>query len=441
LQTSAAGATINRNSAPFYLSSPGILSTISLPNRIEVRTVTGDTLHGVKVVELATMVAGPYCGKLLADLGADVIKVEPTEGDPSRHVGPFPTTGPHPERSAMFLYLNTSKRGITLDPEAPEAPDVLKRLITWADVLIDGYPLEKIADLNLAEDTIRQLNPALIYATITPYGRTGPRKDVTGDELTLIHAGGLGNLLPTRSVDVDRAPVKMGGNAVGYHGGITAALAITGALIGKKLHGNGRSIDISLQDVILAMVRNGLAGYRYQDTTWSRVPDRPPAMGRMPTSDGYIVAGTPEDHHFRSFRKLMGNPEWLAGKKWESLAYRSHHLMEVTDKIDEWTMKQKKDELHHRGAKMGIAMGPLNSAEDLMKDGQYTARNYFVEVEHPVTGKQRYSGWPYKMSETPPHVSRPAPLLGEHNEEIYTGVLEYSDEEYNHFRQTGIVPS
>ena len=293
--------------------------------------MTGDTLSGVKVVELATMVAGPYCGKLLADLGADIIKVEPPEGDPSRHAGPFPTNGPHPERSAMFLYLNTSKRGITLDFEAPGAPDVLKRLIVWADVLIDSYPLEKTANLNLTGNMLHQLNPSLVYTTITPYGRSGPRKDVKGDELTLIHAGGLGNLLPTRSVDVDRAPIKMGGNAVGYHGGITAALAIIGALIGKKLHGDGRTIDVSLQEVILAMVRNGLAGYRYQDTTWSRVPDRPPAMGRMPTSDGYIVAGTPEDHHFRSFRTLMGNPEWLAGKKWESLAYRSHHLMEAYD--------------------------------------------------------------------------------------------------------------
>jgi len=406
---------------------------------IEVKTVAGDTLTGVKVVELAAMVAGPYCGKLLADLGADVIKVEPPNGDPSRQSGPFPTGGPHPERSAMFLYLNTSKRGMTLDPEAPGAPDVLKRLIVWADVLIDSYPLEKTANPGLTEDTIRQLNPALIYTAISPYGRTGPRTDVKGDELTLIHAGGLGNLLPTRSVDVDRAPVKMGGYAVGYHGGITAALATIGALIGQKKNGCGRFIDISLQETILAMVRNGLAGQRYQDTTWSRVPDRPPAMGRMPTSDGYIVAGTPEDHHFRSFRKLLGNPEWLAGKKWESLAYRSHHLMEVTDKFDEWTMKQKKDELHHRGAKMGIAMGPLNSAEDLMKDEQYAARNYFAEVEHSEAGKQRYSGWPYKMSVTPPHVSRPAPLLGEHNEEIYTGVLRYSSEEYNHFQQTGAM--
>jgi len=162
-------------------------------------------------------------------------------------------------------------------------------------------------------------------------------------------------------------------------------------------------------------------------------------MGRMKTRDGYIVAGTPEDHHFRAFRELMGNPEWLAGKQWESLAYRAHHLMEVTDKIDEWVLQQSKDELHHRGAKMGIAMGPLNSAEDLMKDEQYTAREYFVEVEHPEAGRHRYAGWPYRMTATSPCVQRPAPLLGEHNAEIYGSLLEYSPEEYELLQRAGAV--
>ncbi len=401
--------------------------------------MSGGALTGVRVVELATMVAGPYCGKLLADLGADVIKVEPPEGDPSRECGPFPTSGPHPEHSAMFLYLNTSKRGITLNPDVVEGLEALKRLVKWADILIDSFPPERLEGFDLDREALTRLNPALICTSITPYGRTGPRAGVKGDELTLIHAGGLGNLLPTRSVDVDRAPGKRGGYAVGYHGGSTAALATMAALLSQRKTGRGRIIDISLQEVILAMVRTGLAGNRYQDSTWSRVPDRPPAMGRMKTRDGYIVAGTPEDHHFRAFRELMGNPEWLAGKQWDSLAYRAHHMMEVTDKIDEWMLQQSKDEIHHRGARMGIAMGPLNSAEDLIKDEQYAAREYFVEVEHPRNGKHRYAGWPYRMTATSPRVQRPAPLLGEHNGEIYGSLLEYSSEEYELLRRAGAV--
>ena len=401
--------------------------------------MAGDVLAGVRVVELGTMVAGPYCGKLLADLGADVIKVESPEGDPSRQCGPFPAGGAHPERSALFLYLNTSKRGMTLDPDVPAGLEALKRLVKWADLLIDSLPAERLHSLGLTAAALTQLSPALIYTSITPYGRSGPRKGTKGDELTLVHAGGLGNLLPTRAEDVDRAPVKMAGYSVGYHGGITAALASMAAVIAQRKTGLGRLIDISLQEAILAVVRCQASGTRYQDTTWGRVPDRPPAMGRMKTRDGYIVVGTPENHHFRSFRELMGNPKWLAGKQWESLAYRSHHLMEVTDKIDEWVLGQSKDDLHHRGARMGIAMGPLNSAEDVMKDEQYAARGYFVEVEHPEAGTHRYAGWPYRMTTTSPRVRRPAPLLGEHNREVLCNDLGYSADEYERLRRAGAV--
>ena len=401
--------------------------------------MTEGALSGIKVVELATMVSGPYCGKLLADMGADVIKVEPSEGDPSRQCGPFPKSGPHPERSALFLYNNTSKRGVTLNLDRPEGLDMFKRLLIWSDVLIDNHPSQHLESPGLSWEAMHQLNPALVYTSITPYGRTGPRADVKGDELTLIHAAGLGNLLPTRSVDISRAPVKMGGYAVGYHGGITAALATMAALLGRMKTGRGQVIDISLQEVILTLVRVNVASNRYHDTSWHRVPDRPPAMGRMQTSDGYIVVGAIEDHHFRALMELMGNPEWGAGEEWDSMAYRSHHLMEIAPMMDEWMLQQRKDEVHHKGARKGIAMGPLNSAKDLVANEQYAARGYFVEVEHPEAGKHRYAGWPYQMSATPPRVGRPAPLLGEQNQEVYCDDLGYSLEEFERLQRLGAV--
>ena len=401
--------------------------------------MTEGALSGIKVVELATMVSGPYCGKLLADMGANVIKVEPPGGDPSRQCGPFPKSGPHPERSALFLYNNTSKRGVTLNLDRPEGLDMFKRLLSWSDVLIDNHPSQRLESLGLSWEAMCQLNPALIYTSITPYGRTGPRADVKGDELTIIHAGGLGNLLPTRSVDVTRAPVKMGGYAVGYHGGVTAALATMAALLGRIKTGRGQVIDISLQEVILALVRVNVASNRYHGTSWHRVPDRPPAMGRMQTSDGYIVVGAIEDHHFRALIELMGNPEWGAGEEWDSMAYRSHHLMEVAPMMEEWMLQQRKDEVHHKGARKGIAMGPLNSAKEVIANEQYAARGYFVEVEHPEAGKHRYAGWPYQMSATPPRVGRPAPLLGEQNQEVYCDDLGYSLEEFERLQRLGAI--
>jgi crotonobetainyl-CoA:carnitine CoA-transferase CaiB-like acyl-CoA transferase len=396
-------------------------------------------LAGIRVLELATMVAGPYCGKLLADLGADVVKVEPPDGDPARRRGPFPESGPHPERSALFLYNNTSKRGITLDLDVAECFGPLERLIKWADLLIDGPPFSRLERLGLTREAMSRLNSSLVYTSIAPYGRAGPRADVKGDELTLTHAGGLGNLLPTRSVDVDRAPVKMGGHAVGYQGGLAAALASMAAVLGRRRAGHGRAIDISLQEVILALVRPNVSGSRYHGTTWSRVPDRPPAMGRMQTKDGYIVVGTPEDHHFRAFREVMGDPEWIAGSEWETLAYRTHHLMEVAPQLDEWMLRQSKHDIHHRAAGKGIAVGPINSAPEVLNDEQLAARRYFAEVDHPEVGEFRYAGWPYRMSATPPRVSRPAPLLGQHNREIYCTTLGYSAEELDQLRRVGAV--
>jgi len=396
-------------------------------------------LSGIKVIELATMVSGPYCGKLLADMGADVIKVEPPEGEPSRQYGPFPKSGPHLERSALFLYNNTSKRGITLNLNQPEGLDAFKRLLQWADVLIDNHHPQYLESLGLSWEVIHELNPALVYTSITPYGRTGPRANVKGDELTLIHAGGLGNLLPTRSVDISRAPVKMGGYAVGYHGGLTAAVATLAAVLGRMNTRRGQVVDISLQEAVLALVRANVAGTRYHGTTWSRVPDRPPALGRMKTSDGYIIVGIIEDHHFVAFRELMGNPEWAAGDEWESMAYRAHHFMDVAPLLDEWMLHQQKDDIHHKGAQKGIALGPINSAKEVMDSQQYAVRDYFVEVEHPEAGKHRYAGWPYQMSATPPRVGRPAPLLGEHNQEVYCTDLGYSSEELERLRRAGAV--
>jgi CoA:oxalate CoA-transferase len=284
-----------------------------------------------------------------------------------------------------------------------------------------------------------QLNPMLVYTSITPYGRSGPRAGDKGDELTIIHAGGLGNLLPTRSVDANRAPIKMGGYPVGYHAGLTAAVATMAALLGRAKTGQGRIIDISLQEVILTLVRVNIASARYEGTTWNRVPDRPPAMGRMKTSDGYIVVGAIEDHHFKAFVELMGNPEWASAKEWGSMAYRRHHLMEIAPKMEEWMLTQLKDDVHHQGASQGIPMGPINTAKDIMTSGQYVARDYFVPVDHREAGSYRYAGWPYQMSATPPRIQRPAPRLSEHNQEIYRVELGYSAEDLKQLQHVGAI--
>jgi crotonobetainyl-CoA:carnitine CoA-transferase CaiB-like acyl-CoA transferase len=385
--------------------------------------MSASALDGVRVVEFGEMIAGPYCGKMLGDLGADVIKVETPEGDPARGYGPFPNDEQHAELSALFLYVNTSKRGATLDLTSAADVEKLRKLIQWADVFIDSHAPSVLIECGLDWESIQALNPSLIYTSITPYGRTGPRAGAPGDELTLVHAAGLGNLLPTRSSDSNRAPVKPGGNMMGYHGGLAGALATSAALLAREKSGKGTIIDISLQEVIVAMCAPQIAGPRYHGSTWSRIPDRPPAMGRVQTSDGYVILNALDDHHFASLRELMGNPEWCADDAWNSLAYRTNNLMNIAPQIDAWTLKQTKDDLHHKAAERRIPIGPMYTAEEVMNYPQYAARNYFVEVDHPEAGKYRYAGWPYKLPASPPQVQRPAPRLGEHNDEILKGPL------------------
>jgi crotonobetainyl-CoA:carnitine CoA-transferase CaiB-like acyl-CoA transferase len=397
---------------------------------------------GVKIVEYATMVSGPYCGKLFADMGADVIKVEdPPDGDPARQRGPFPSDQPHPERSGLFLYLNTSKRDVTLDLDRPAGCEAFGRLLGWADVLIDNHSPDRLDALGLGRDELHHHNPGLIYASITPYGRTGPRSQQKGGELTSFHAGGLGNLLPTRSEDASRPPIKAGGYPTGYTTGLTAAVAIAAALHQRQANAAGRLIDISEQESILALVRTNVASAVYEHAPWGRVPDRPPALGRLQCSDGYVVALLIEDRHWHAFVDLMGNPEWASGKEWGSLAYRAGHLMEIAAKIGEWAAQQKKEDLHHRGAAKGFAIGSVYSAEEVMNYRQYLARDYFVEVDHPQAGKFHYAGWPYKMPASPPSVQRPAPLLGQHNQEVIEGLLGYSADEFADLCRTGSVGS
>ena len=362
---------------------------------------------GFRVIELAEGVAGPYCGKLLADLGADVIKVEPPAGDRTRRAtGGDPAKALDPEGSPLFLYCNTSKRGMVLDLDDDGDRETFADLLASAAVLItDRQPPVEAPD-------------DLIVAAVTPYGLAGPRAAAPAGELTLTHGGGLVNQMPVRSRDVDRAPVTLGGHQAGYHAGLVAALAVASLLYGRGRGGDGARVDVSIQDVMVSMVAPLLASARYHETTWSRVPDRPPAMGRLRTSDGYVILNAFDDHHFVLFRELMGNPSWCAGHEWKDMAYRSHHLMEIAPRVDAWALQQKRDDLYHRAARLGIPVGPIHDAADVMAYEQYAARDYFTLVDHPSTGPKRYAGWPYRMGASKPRVSRPAPLLDEHAAEI-----------------------
>jgi len=172
-------------------------------------------LENIRILEYAREVSGSYCGKLFADMGAEVIKVEPPQGDPSRLYGPFPNDQVHPEKSALFLYLNTNKKGVTLDLKQSKDRKQFAKLVQWADILIDNHPADDLESKGLGWNRLQSLNPGLIYTSITPFGRSGLRSKFKGDELTISNGGALANHLPARSVDLNLPPVKLGGYFVG----------------------------------------------------------------------------------------------------------------------------------------------------------------------------------------------------------------------------------
>ena len=159
----------------------------------------------------------------------------------------------------------------------------------------------------------------------------------------------------------------------------------------------------------------------------------------MECSDGYVVSHLVEDPHWRGLVELMGNPDWASGEEWSRYPYRVGHLFEIGHKIDEWARKQKKEDLHHKGAAKGFAIGSVYNAKEVLEYRQYEARDYFVDVDHPEAGKLRYAGWPYKMSASPPAIRRPAPLLGQHNEEVLRDILGYSEGDYRKLCRSGAV--
>jgi crotonobetainyl-CoA:carnitine CoA-transferase CaiB-like acyl-CoA transferase len=295
-----------------------------------------------------------------------------------------------------------------------------------------------LESLGLDWKTLHRRHPRLIVASITPYGRTGPRSGFKGTDLTGYHSGGVGTLLPPRSADISRPPVKAGGYPTGYHAGLTAALSIAAALLGCD-DGEGSLIDVSEQESILSLVRGPLANNVHQRVTWNRVPDRPPYFSRMECADGWVVLWIVEDAHWRSLVDLMGNPDWASGDEWNSFPYRMGHLFEIGEKMDEWARTQKKEDFHHEGSARGFSVGTVYNAEEVLNYRQYLARDYFVDVEHPQAGKFRYAGWPYKMTASPPQVSRPAPLLGEHNDELLREALGYSEAECEALRRSGTI--
>ena len=395
-------------------------------------------LAGLRALELGGMVAAPYCGKLLASLGADVVKIEPPKvGDPSRRRGPFPGDLPHPERSGLFLYLNTGKRGVTLDTDDPQGREMLRQLAADADVIIHDSPPAQAQARGLDRESLSGANPGLIVAAMTPFGSYGPNAGFAAHDVNVFHAGGEGNLLPNGlALDQfpDRAPIAAGGMMASYQGGLTAAVGVLAAVVAQWDGGTGQAVDCSMQEAQLAigyLPIQRLEAEGFVETRFSRFFRM---GGVMPAADGFVELLTLEPRQWEGLARLLGEPEWASADKFQDPAT---HGAAINENLRQWSAEHTREWLYREGQAHGVPIAPYLTPGEVFESPQQRERGFFVEIPHPEAGSHDYAGLPFRMSETPPTLQR-APLLGEHNAEVYRG-LGYSAEELTALARAEVI--
>ncbi len=400
-------------------------------------------LDDLRVVEYAHFVSGPYCGKLLADLGAEVIKVEPPGiGDVARRRGPFPDDIPHPERSGLFLYLNTNKLGVTLDLKSATGVKLFKELIKQADILIENNAPSLMEKLGLDYETLSGVNPRLIMTSITPFGQTGPYRDYKGGDLIGFHTGGMGYATPDWVENrEEQPPLKAGGQQADFMAGTTAAVATLGAVFVRHNSGLGQHVDISEQEAMAKAQSRNIANYSYglEKEVVDRRHEAPFTELPVACKDGYVDFHCVEDHHWQAMKEAMGNPEWCNSDLFGDYRGRCYNWKQFEPLISEWAKNLTRDEICQLMQAKGVAFMSIRTMDEVIKNEHLAARGFFVEIDHPEVGKLKYPGAPFRFSQPLWQVKRPAPLLGQHNEEVFCQRLGYTRMELVRLRQAGAI--
>jgi CoA:oxalate CoA-transferase len=398
-------------------------------------------LDGLKVLEFSEFISGPYCGKLMADLSADVIKIErPGRGDRARGWGPFPGDIPHAEKSGLFLFLNTNKSGITLNVASERGREIFRRLVAWADVLIESYPRREMARLGFDYRSLKKLNPSLIMTSITPFGQTGPYKDYKGSDLINSHTSSEAFGNPTEGVDdLERySPLRGPMHAADFMTGLTAAVCTMSAVVSKQKNQPGRHIDISAQEALASVTRQELAFCLCEGLYPTRQVGRKRVGGFLYLcKDGYVCIWI--GPHWQKLVTMMGNPDWTQTELFQNPALRAQHQQDCNKLIELWTREYTMAEIDRLGIEYDVPLAPVRTVKEVVNDEQLAYRNFFVEIDHPSAGRFKYPGAPYKLAATPWEIKRRAPLLGEHNEEIYGRVLGYKWQELVKMKEAGVI--
>jgi len=396
---------------------------------------TNGPLHGVKVLELGHVMAGPVCGMMLADMGADVIKLEKiTGGDDSRRMVPPKIK----DESAAFLVLNRNKRGIAVDLKAPQGIEIVRRLIQGVDILIENFRLGTMERLGLGYEDAQKLNPALVYCSLSGFGRTGPYASRGGFDLV---AQGMSGLMSITGARHDRTPIKVGPPVTDITAGILGAMGVLAAYTHRLKTGEGQLVDTSLYEA--GIVQTYFHSAIYLATGQSPTPIGSAHIMSAPyqafsTADGWITVGAANQANWLRLVEVIEAPELVQDQRFTENSDRMAHLDELTEVLQPYFQRRTSADWLTRFGKAGLPAGPIHNMGEVLENEQTNARDMVVEVPHRTLGSTKAIGAPVKFSRTSGEVRRGAPVLGEHTREVL-GEIGYSSEEIEGMELAGIV--
>jgi len=375
-------------------------------------------LEGIRVVELGERVSAPYCAKLFADYGAEVLKVEPPEGDTARRWGPFPGDRPDAEASGVFHFLNTGKRSIVLDLDAERDRGRLRELVAGADVLIENQRPGFLRERGLDHASLAALHPDLVTVSITPFGQTGPYAEWNGTDLNAFHLTGASSRYCGRPGEM---PLEHGTFAADFFGAVAGAAWGLAAALGREASGGGQHLDVSCAEAIAAAFEGGqnIGGYaqdgRFDKRTGVGMPLAAPAS-IVPCRDGHVWMLALEPGQWNGLREVMGDPEWARLEMFQDMFARGENADLIYTMVREWAAEHDKLDIMERCQAAGCPITAVFTMKEAAEHPHLLERGYIVELEDERLGRFRMLGAPFKLSETPGGPARPAPRLGAHDD-------------------------
>ena len=392
-------------------------------------------LEGIKVLDLSEDIAGSFCGRLLADYGADVLKLEPPGGAALRRLGPFLDDDPHPEKSLFFLVMNLNKKGATLNLETVTGQTIFKTLVPQVDVVVESFRPGYLASIGLGYEVLDQLNPELVLTSITPFGQEGPYSQYHGEEIVNYAMG----MIMSISGVQGQQPLKHGGFQAQYEGGLNGAAATSIALLGRENTGQGEHIDLSITECVASTMLATQTMYPFMGGTQPRRRPSGSMFGHpMPCADGWIIVQAGGGASWEDIAEFFEAPEMLE-TRFSDPAQRPLHGEELDRIVINAIKDQSKWDLYHKAAQARMLFGVVQTPSELAKCAQLESRDFYREVEHPVIGKIKVPAVLFNLSLTPYALRSGAPTLGQHNREIYVDGLGYTQEEFCRLRQLDVI--